>query len=76
MYSISILERLGEAVVKATESDLVAMELLVPWGRERILAELRREGVVDETTFTPEGTYARGRAPKSALHRFQKFATG
>jgi GTP-binding protein HflX len=70
------LERLGEAVVKATESELVAMELLVPWGRERILAELRREGVVDETTFTPEGTYLRGRAPKGALHRFRQYAAG
>lgn len=68
------LEDLGEALAKATQADLVDMELLVPYGREEVLVELRREGIVDETSYTDRGTLARARAPRHALHRFQAFA--
>jgi GTP-binding protein HflX len=70
------LEALGEALAAAAEPDLVAMELLVPYGNERILADLHREGVVEETEYTDRGTYARGRAPRQALYRFQEFVVG
>lgn len=68
------LEDLGEALARATQADLVDMELLVPYGREEVLVELRREGIVDETSYTDRGTLARARAPRHALHRFQAFA--
>jgi GTPase len=70
------LEDLGRAVAGAGEEELVGMEIMVPYGREAILAELRREGVVDETAYTEQGTYARGRAPRQAMHRFRDFVIG
>jgi GTPase len=67
------LEQLGAALSTVMEPDSVSMELLVPYGRERVLAQLRREGVIESTTYTDHGTYARGRAPRRALHRFHPY---
>jgi hypothetical protein len=52
---------------------LVPVELLVPYGRESVLNELRQVGGVERTEYTQVGTLARGRAPRSALHRFDGF---
>jgi GTPase len=68
------LDSLGAALTTATERDLVEVELLVPYGRESILAELRREGAIRATSFTDRGTRASVRAPRHTLHRFQPFA--
>jgi GTPase len=70
------LDELGEELAAAGSGDLVPMELLVPYGRERVLAELHREGVVEETRYTERGTHARGRAPRQAVHRFQPYVVG
>jgi GTP-binding protein HflX len=70
------LDQLGEALTTLIAPDLVVMELMVPYGRERVLAEFRREGMVEETSYTDRGTYARGRAPRQALHRFQDYVVG
>jgi GTP-binding protein HflX len=68
------VEELGAALGKVMQRDMVDMELLVPYGRESVLVELRREGVVEETSYTDRGTLARARAPRHAVHRFQSFA--
>jgi GTP-binding protein HflX len=66
-------DRLGEALDEASEGQLVALELLVPYGEESVLQELRQLGGVDRVEYTERGTYARGRAPRQAAHRFQPY---
>ena len=67
------LEQLGEAVDASTHADMVALQLLVPYGREGVLNELRQVGGVEATEYTERGTLARGRAPRQAVHRFEEY---
>jgi GTP-binding protein HflX len=67
------IEALLEALDRAPERELVPVELLVPYGREGVLNELRQVGGVERTEYTQVGTLARGRAPRSALHRFDGY---
>jgi GTP-binding protein HflX len=67
------LDRLGDALDEASEGQLVPLELLVPYGEESVLQELRQLGGVDRVEYTERGTYARGRAPRQAAHRFQPY---
>jgi GTP-binding protein HflX len=67
------LERLAQAVDDASDSDMVALELLVPYGREGVLNELRQVGGVERTEYTERGTLARGRAPRQVVHRFEEY---
>jgi GTP-binding protein HflX len=68
------LEALGEAVDHATDDRFVALEVLVPYGREGVLQELRQFGGLERVEYTERGTYARGRAPRDVAHRFQPYA--
>jgi GTP-binding protein HflX len=70
------VEALLEALDRAPEPEMVAVELLVPYGREGVLNELRQMGGLERTEYTNAGTLARGRAPRSALHRFDEFRVG
>jgi GTP-binding protein HflX len=67
------LEGLGEAIDHASDSEMVALELLVPYGREGVLNELRQVGGVERTEYTERGTLARGRAPRQVVHRFEEY---
>jgi GTP-binding protein HflX len=67
------LEQLGEAVDGSTHAEMVALELLVPYGREGVLNELRQVGGLEATEYTERGTRARGRAPRQAVHRFEEY---
>jgi GTP-binding protein HflX len=67
------LDRLGEALEQASDGQLVPLELLVPYGEEAVLQELRQLGGVERVEYTERGTYARGRAPRQAAHRFQPY---
>ncbi|MDP9246477.1 MAG: GTPase HflX, partial [Candidatus Dormibacteraeota bacterium] len=67
------LEQLKEAVDAATGDEMVALELLVPYGREGVLNELRQVGGLERTEYTDRGTLARGRAPREAVHRFEEY---
>jgi GTP-binding protein HflX len=67
------LERLGQVIDEASDSDMVALELLVPYGREGVLNELRQVGGLEETEYTERGTLARGRAPRQVVHRFEEY---
>ena len=49
------------------------LRLLVPYGREQVLHELRQLGGLERSEFTEGGTLAWGRAPRASLHRFQPF---
>jgi GTPase len=70
------LDALLEALDRALEPEMVVVELLVPYGREEILNELRLVGGLEVTEYTPAGTLARGRAPRGSLHRFDEFRVG
>ncbi len=67
------LEELGRAI-DAAERDLVPLRLLVPYGREGVIEELRQVGGLEEVEYRAEGTYARGRSPRAWLHRFAPYA--
>ncbi|MFZ0215944.1 MAG: GTPase HflX [Candidatus Dormiibacterota bacterium] len=68
------LDRLDEALCDADRRELVPVRLLVPYGREGVIEQLRREGVVEGTDYTDRGTLTQALAPRQALHRFQRFA--
>jgi GTP-binding protein HflX len=77
--AISAVRRTGltdllAAIDRASRSDSVALEILVPYGREGVLAELRRIGGVERTEYVEGGTRAWGWAPRSAAGRFTVYA--
>jgi len=77
--AISALNRSGfpallEAIDQASRGEIVKVELLVPYGREGVLAELRRIGGVDRTEYVEGGTRAWGWVPRHAARRFESYA--
>ena len=77
--AISALNRAGfpallEAMDQASRGEVVKVELLVPYGREGVLAELRRIGGVDRTEYVEGGTHAWGWVPRHAARRFEPYA--
>ena len=66
-------EDLVAALDSATRPDTVAVELMVPYGKEPVLNELRQLGGLERTEYSAEGTHAWGRAPKHSLHRFEPY---
>jgi GTP-binding protein HflX len=68
------LDRLLTAVDVASRGDAVPLEILVPYGSEGVLAELRRIGGVDRTEYVAGGTRAWGWAPRHAARRFDRYA--
>lgn len=65
-----------EAIDAATRSDMVGVDLLVPYGSERVLASLRKIGSIDRTEYVDAGTRAWGWAPRHAAGRFDAYAVG
>ena len=68
------LDELMRALDQATRGDSVAVDILVPYGAEGVLAELRKLGGVERTEYVETGTRAWGWAPRSAAGRFQTYA--
>ncbi len=68
------LDQLLEAMDRASRGEMVELELLVPYGRESVLAALRRIGAVERTEYVADGTRAWGWAPKHAARRFLDYA--
>jgi GTP-binding protein HflX len=68
------LSELLAAVDEATRVDVVELELMVPYGREGVLAELRKVGRVERTEYGDKGTKAWGWVPRHAARRFETFA--
>jgi 50S ribosomal subunit-associated GTPase HflX len=67
------LDELLDAIDEASRSDMVDLDLLVPYGSERVLASLRRIGVIDRTEYVDAGTRAWGWAPRHAAGRFDPY---
>ncbi len=63
-----------EAIDKASRGDVVTLELLVPYGREAVLADLRRIGGVERTEYVEGGTSAWAWVPRHAARRFEAYA--
>lgn len=62
------------ALDDASRGDTVNLDLLVPYGREGVLAALRKVGGVDRTEYVEGGTRAWGWAPRHAARRFEPYA--
>jgi GTP-binding protein HflX len=78
--AISALNRSGfaelqEAIDKASRGDVVTLDILVPYGQEGVLAELRRIGGVERTEYVESGTRARAWVPQHAARRFESYAS-
>ena len=69
------LDALGDAIDAATVGRFVSLEVLIPYGREEVLHELRQHGDLQRVEYTDRGTYAQGRAPRELAHRFRNYAT-
>jgi GTP-binding protein HflX len=67
--------KLLEAVDQASRGDVVKLEILVPYGREGVLAELRRIGGVEKTEYVEGGTRAWGWVARHAARRFESYKT-
>jgi len=63
------------ALDQASRGDAVPLEILVPYGREAVLAELRKIGGVERTEYVDGGTRAWGWAPRSAARRFETYGS-
>jgi GTP-binding protein HflX len=79
--AVSATQRTGfdellQALDRASRADAVPVEILVPWGREGVLAELRKIGGVERTEYVDGGTRAWGWAPRHAARRFNPYAVG
>ena len=68
------LTELMAALDQASRGDVVALDILVPYGSENILALLRKIGGVDRTEYVATGTRAWGWVPRHAAGRFEPFA--
>ncbi|HVH62630.1 MAG TPA: GTPase, partial [Candidatus Dormibacteraeota bacterium] len=69
------LSELLTAIDAASRQDAVPLEILVPYGRESVLAELRKVGGVERTEYVAAGTMAWGWAPRHAARRFETYST-
>ena len=79
--AISATERTGldellTALDRASRGDAVPVKILVPYGREGVLAELRKIGGVERTEYVDGGTRAWGWAPRHAARRFAIYQEG
>ena len=70
------LKELLGAIDQASRGDSVPLAILVPYGREGVLAELRKVGGVERTEYVEGGTRAWGWAPRHAARRFDAFSEG
>jgi GTPase len=68
------VDQLLAAIDVVSRGDAVPVEILVPYGREGVLAELRRIGGVDRTEYVAAGTRAWGWAPRHAARRFAGYS--
>ncbi len=62
------------AMDQASRADIVNLEILVPYGSERVLAALRKVGGVERSEYVEGGTMAWGWVPRHEARRFEAFA--
>jgi GTP-binding protein HflX len=63
------------AMDQASRGDIVDLEILVPYGSERVLAALRKVGGVERTEYVEGGTKAWGWVPRHEARRFEPFVS-
>jgi GTP-binding protein HflX len=68
------LQQLLAAMDESSRGDTVPLEILVPYGREGVLAALRKIGGVERTEYVEGGTRAWGWVPRHAARRFEAYA--
>ena len=66
-------EDLLKAIDAASRGEMVGVDILVPYGSERVLATLRKIGGIDRTEYVDSGTRAWGWAPRHAAGRFEPY---
>jgi GTP-binding protein HflX len=62
-----------DAMDQASRGDIVDLEILVPYGSEKVLAALRKVGGVERTEYVEGGTKAWGWVPRHEARRFEPF---
>jgi GTP-binding protein HflX len=67
-------EELLSAIDAASRGEMVGVEILVPYGSERVLASLRKIGGIERTEYVDAGTRAWGWAPRHAAGRFEPYS--
>jgi GTP-binding protein HflX len=77
--AISATKRAGfgellAAIDRSSRGDTVDVVILVPYGRESVLAALRKVGGVERTEYVEGGTRAWGWVPRHAARRFEVYA--
>jgi GTP-binding protein HflX len=77
---ISATKRTGfgdllSAVDRSSRGETVDLEILVPYGRESVLAEMRRVGGVERTEYVEGGTRGWGWVPLHGARRFEAYST-
>ena len=77
--AISSTKRTGfgellSAIDRSSRGDTIDLELLVPYGRESVLAELRKIGGVERTEYVEGGTRAWVWVPRHLARRFEEYA--
>ena len=65
-----------QALDASSREDVVNVDLLIPYGREQVLHDLRQVGGVERTEYVEKGTRAWGWVPRRAVHRFEGYAAG
>jgi GTP-binding protein HflX len=70
------LDRLLEAIDRESREDVVEVDLLVPYGAEAVLHDLRTVGGIQSTEYESNGTRARGWVPRRSARRFERYAAG
>jgi GTPase len=68
------LTELLAAMDQSSRGDKVDIDILVPYGREGVLAALRKIGGVERTEYVEGGTRAWGWVPRHAARRFEAYA--
>ena len=67
------LDELLRTVERVLHRDMAAVELLIPYGREDVLAALRDVGGVERVEYEATGTRAWGWIPEKVLARFEDY---
>jgi len=67
------LDRLGERIVAALAETMVALNVLIPYQRNDLVALWHRRGVIDQEEYAGDGTHIQGRIPHALAQQFTRF---
>jgi GTP-binding protein HflX len=67
------LPELDQALSQAISEDMVQLNLLIPYGKESVLADLRQVGTIDRIDYREDGALVWGAIPGPAADRFRSY---